>query len=250
MARALGWVARMAVSVALGALAGCAIPIFGARPAGHAEPREGTVALRERWSDPGARARREQERSPEACFARLHEAGVAFDRVSADEAAGVRMPLRLRGPIGGVTVVPSDKRAVHAILDCRLALALLSWSEILQRAGVERIEHYSMYRPGARVAGSGHMSGHARGLAIDAARFRLRTGAVVDVQSDWEERDHGPPCPLRSDEAWPSRLLRGLVCDAVQRNLFQIVITPNHDRAHENHVHLERKPEVSWTYVR
>jgi hypothetical protein len=147
MERALGSVARMALVVALLVLSGCAIPIFGARPSSHASPNERPSALRERWNDPAARARREQERSPEACFARLQEAGVAFDRVSASEAAGVRMPLRLRGPIGGVNVVSSDKRAVHAILDCRLALALLSWSEILQRAGVERIEHFSMYRP-------------------------------------------------------------------------------------------------------
>jgi len=160
------------------------------------------------------------------------------------------MPLRLRGPIGGVDVVSNDKHAVYAILDCRLALALLSWAPILQRAGVTRIVHYSMYRPGARVAGSGHVSGHARGLAIDAARFQLRDGTVVDVQSDWEERDHGPPCPRRGDEGWQSRLLRGLVCEAVDRELFQVVITPNHDHAHENHVHLERKPEVTWTYVR
>jgi hypothetical protein len=40
------------------------------------------------------------------------------------------------------------------------------------------------------------------------------------------------------------------VCQAVENSLFQVVLTPHHDRAHENHVHLELKPEVSWTYVR
>jgi hypothetical protein len=28
------------------------------------------------------------------------------------------------------------------------------------------------------------------------------------------------------------------------------VLTPHYNRAHENHVHLEIKPEVDWTYVR
>jgi hypothetical protein len=165
----------------------------------------------------------------------------------------VQYPTRLHGPIGGVEIVQHDRRAPQAqsILDCRLALAVLTWAPSLRRAGVRRIEHYSMYRPGARVGGSGAKSGHSSGMALDAARFHLDGGEVVDVLTDWEDRDRGDaPCPRREDEAWPSRLLRGLVCDAVDRNLFQVVITPHHDRAHENHVHLELRPEVDWTYVR
>jgi hypothetical protein len=45
-------------------------------------------------------------------------------------------------------------------------------------------------------------------------------------------------------------LLRSVVCEAIDSQLFQVVLTPHHDRAHENHVHLELKPEVNWTYVR
>ena len=45
-------------------------------------------------------------------------------------------------------------------------------------------------------------------------------------------------------------MLRGLVCDAIDDALFQVVITPHHDRAHADHVHLELRPEVSWIYVR
>jgi len=28
------------------------------------------------------------------------------------------------------------------------------------------------------------------------------------------------------------------------------VLTPHHDRAHQNHVHLELVPDVPWSYVR
>jgi hypothetical protein len=149
-----------------------------------------------------------------------------------------------------VEVHASDHSEVHAVLDCRLAVTFLAWAPILRHAGIDAIDHYSIYRPGAHVHGNGHESGHARGLAIDAARFHLHNGAVLDVLTDWEERDRGgAPCPRRDDEAWPSRLLRGVVCDAVDHNLFQVVITPHHDSAHDNHVHLELKPEVSWSYV-
>ena len=99
---------------------------------------------------------------------------------------------------------------MHAILDCRLALALLSWAPALRQAGVVRLEHYSIYRPQARTQREGRVSGHARGLAIDAARFHLDNGEVLDVLTDWEDRERGSaPCPRRPDESWPSRLLRG-----------------------------------------
>jgi hypothetical protein len=45
-------------------------------------------------------------------------------------------------------------------------------------------------------------------------------------------------------------LLRGVTCAAADRKLFQVVLTPHYNKAHENHVHLELKPEVDWTYVR
>jgi hypothetical protein len=191
--------------------------------------------------------------APGTCYAKLDDAGVRYERVESDKARGVQYPTRLQGPVGGVEIVQHDRRAPNhqAILDCRLALAVLTWAPSLRRAGVRRIEHYSMYRPGARVGGGGKKSGHSTGMALDAARFHLENGQVVDVLTDWEDRDRGDaPCPRRDDEAWQSRLLRGLVCEAVDRNLFQVVITPHHDRAHENHVHLELRPEVDWTYVR
>ena len=237
------------VALALAA-SGCSLPIIGA-PAHERDERRARSAERPPTGEVDALATARTDDDPEACAAALVAHGVAFDRVRAADADGVRMPVRLRGPLDGVEVTARGKRRSNAILDCRLALALLSWAPTLRRAGITRIEHYSIYRPGAHVAGSGRESGHARGMAIDAARFYLRNGTALDVLNDWEERDRGgAPCPKRSDEAWPSRLLRSVVCDAVDHKLFQIVITPHHDRAHGNHVHLERKPEVSWTYVR
>jgi hypothetical protein len=44
--------------------------------------------------------------------------------------------------------------------------------------------------------------------------------------------------------------LRSVTCSAADRKLFQVVLTPHYNHAHANHVHLEIKPEVDWTYVR
>jgi hypothetical protein len=153
--------------------------------------------------------------------------------------------------VHGVWFEALDNDRMHAVLDCRLGISLVSWARELRKAHVRRVEHYSMYRPGARVAGTGAISGHAHGLAIDAARFILDGGVVLDVLDDWEGRRHGQaPCPARRDESGGSRLLRSVTCSAVDSKLFQVVLTPHYNKAHENHVHLERKPGVDWTYVR
>jgi len=228
-------------------LPGCALPIIGSPGSRRSDSdvQTATPAQQRAHAELSALA-------PEACYQRLRTAHVPFEPVPRHSARGVNAPLRLLGPIDGVEVTSRNGETLNAVLDCRLALALLAWAPSLRAAGVERLEHYSIYRPGARTPRKGQASGHARGLAIDAARFHLMHGAgTLDVLTDWEERDRGgAPCPQRSHEARPSRLLRAVVCDAVARNLFQVVLTPHHDRAHENHVHLELKPEVSWTYVR
>jgi hypothetical protein len=184
------------------------------------------------------------------CLDRLARAGVSFQSVAPDAAHGVRQPILLTGAIGGVQIRARGGPSVHEVIDCRLALSLLAWAPSLSNAGVRVLEHYSIYRPGARTPDKGQVSGHARGLAIDAARFYLNDGRMLDVETDWSAHDHGAPCPRRPDEPQDARLLRSVVCDAVEHQLFQVVLTPHHDAAHHNHVHLEIKPEVDWTYVR
>jgi hypothetical protein len=188
---------------------------------------------------------------PAACRQALRSAGVHFETLSAAAAPGVMMPIRLLGPIHGVDFEQLEHDATFAILDCRLGLALVAWSHDLRRARVRRVDYYSMYRPGARVGGNGPISGHAHALAIDAARFTLDNGVTLAVLDDWEGRKRGQaPCPVRRDETAGSRLLRAVTCAGIDSQLFQIVLTPHYNKAHDNHVHLERKPEVDWTYVR
>lgn len=184
------------------------------------------------------------------CYDRLWHGGVTFELVHR-QADDVRMPIRVTSPIGGVWVQPANGNRVNAIMDCRLAIRLLSWAPALRRLGVRTIEHYSAYRPNATIAGTNKPSGHASALAMDLAKLHMDNGDVLDVLTDWEGRGRGnPPCPRRRDEGWGSRILRTLVCDAIDRRLFQVVLTPHHDKAHQNHVHLELRPDANWTYVR
>lgn len=185
------------------------------------------------------------------CRRLLERSSVSYEAVPDDAAPHVYEPVYLLSPLSGVSFGPKNGLTEQGMVDCRLAVALLAWAPILQDAGVVKVEHYSTYRPGARIARSSRSSGHARALAIDAARFHLEDGRVLDVDADWDERERGgDPCKERRREDQAGRLLRGVVCEAVQRGLFQVVLTPHHDRAHQNHVHLELVPDVDWTYVR
>jgi hypothetical protein len=46
------------------------------------------------------------------------------------------------------------------------------------------------------------------------------------------------------------RELRSIVCEAADQHIFTSMLTPNYDRAHENHLHLEVTPGVQWHLVR
>jgi hypothetical protein len=189
--------------------------------------------------------------SARECTRLLNSAAVRFDPLPKKEVPAIRSPIELHSSVLGVSFGPANGMAKNGFVDCRLAVALLAWAPILRDSGVTQVEHYSTFRPGARVHGTGKVSGHAHALAIDAARFHLRDGSVIEVLEDWDERERGgAPCPVRASEDRAGRILRSVVCRAVERDLFQVVITPHHDRDHQNHVHLEVVPGIAWSYVR
>ena len=264
--------AQLGVWLALSAvLGGCAFPLFNVKeertsrtvayrtapqalPSADTTRKRGTTAnrvvgARQRSVMDPTPAEPSDEASSGACYRALRSAGVAFERAR-EPTPGVRWPIRLTGPVRGVLFSAMDRDRTHSTLDCRLGLALVDWARELRKLNVRRVEYFSMYRPGARVGGDGPISGHAYGLAIDAAKFELTSGEVLDVEHGWQRRERGgAPCPLRRDENRGSRLLRNATCRAADRKLFEVILTPHYNRAHFNHVHLERRPDVTWDFV-
>lgn len=255
---------------------GCASGAVHAAGPGSAGPATGAASgvspARVSTPSPPAQQRRRRRRVPlpegraiadldrASCEQILRSRNVAFERAEEDDAPGVEQAIRLGGPIAGVTVrhrsegrgSRSRQRRIRrlSILDCRVAVAVLAWAPTLRGAGVRSLEHYSIYRPGARVAGSGRPSGHASGLALDLGEIVLDDDRHIVVEEAWADRRRGvAPCPAREGDDEDQRLLRDLVCSAVDADLFQVVLTPHHDEAHENHVHLELRPGVTWSMV-
>ncbi len=189
-------------------------------------------------------AGREELPRDAACIEDLSARGVTF---AERPARGVRTPL-LVAEVLGVALRPRGGHATeHDLADCTLIAALTRWASTLRANGIRVLEHMSMYRDRARVRRSGRPSGHASGMAIDVSHFGFEDGTVFSVEEDWAHRGRGEsPCASHEGESEHQRRVRRVVCEASTSGLFQVVLTPHHDAAHGNHVHLEVRPDVTW----
>jgi hypothetical protein len=189
--------------------------------------------------------------SPEQCLA---EATSRKLPLVAATARDVVQPVRVSGPLGGVRFLMGGAKepggsSPHEILDCRLALVLADFGALLAPRGVVEVRHMSLYRPGARIAKTGHPSRHGQGLAIDVGQIVFADGKRWSVLDDWHGAIGDSVCggaPRTVNEA--SAGLRGLVCETAGKGLFHLFLTPNHDRAHANHLHLDLEP--GWSDVK
>lgn len=190
------------------------------------------------------------------CEAELGRRGVPFAPV--DEARGVLAPVRLTGPLHGVTFrtgLPASQRATSPweIVDCRLALALDDFAEQLEAHDIVTVIHLSMYRPpSARWPDEKLASRHPGALAIDAATFVKKDGTMLEVQRDFHGRigakTCGPGTGPHPATAEASELRR-ILCDAADARLFNVMLSPDYNWPHRNHFHLEVTAGAKWFVV-
>jgi hypothetical protein len=193
--------------------------------------------------------------SQDECEAELTARNISFTR---DTAKGVLAPVRLTGPLHGVTYLRNgakgdDDASIWDISDCRLVLALDDFSQILAAHDIVEVRHYSMYRrapkswPDTKIG-----TRHNGGLALDAAKFIKSDGSKLDVLDDFAGRRGRKVCgkDAAKGKTPAARELRELVCAALDVGMFSVILTPNFNRAHRNHFHLEVTPGVKWLWLR
>ena len=90
---------------------------------------------------------------------------------------------------------------------------------------------------------------HRRGLAIDIGWLSAADGRAVSVLDDYEKRAGAPPCETRAETAL-GRDLRDFACGLHEVKTFNVVLTPNANKAHENHFHFDITPGARWYIVR
>jgi len=203
--------------------------------------------------------------SPTQCRSRLTALDTGHAVVRAAPTTGIATSVRIQGSLGELQMrVPAPKFS-YGLLDCRLAVLLLELAPELHEAGVRLLSVDGFYRKGARLGGKkGKKSQHAYGLAIDLVTLEVEdpdSGARVklDVARDFhgmrgepvcgpDARLH-PPDTASAEDVRRSVLLRNFVCALARGGWFHHILTPNHDRAHESHLHLDIKRDSRWLSI-
>jgi hypothetical protein len=195
---------------------------------------------------------------PSACYAELRRRDLPVT-IETERLPGLSAPVRLTGPLNGVTfrtdMAPEQRVSTpYELFDCRLMLALHDFTAILREEGIQEVVMSSAYRPPPKsFDADAQGKRHGGGLAIDMHRFGHQDGRWIKVDRDFHGRLGAVVCgnaavpPIPATEE--ARLLRRLVCTAAQRRLFQSILTPNYDRPHHNHLHLEVTVGVRWFIV-
>ncbi len=193
--------------------------------------------------------------APDECFAELDKRTIEYQK---ETAKGVLAPVRLTGRLHGVlfrTDLNDEQRATTPweIADCRLVLALDDFAQILEKHDVVEVRHYSIYRVAPKSWPDDKIGAqHNGGLALDAGRFIRKDGSSLDVLKTFHGKigdktcgDGAGPHPATED----SKELRAILCAAVDAHLFNVVLTPDFNRPHRNHFHLEVMAGVHWFLV-
>jgi len=211
-------------------------------PAGVPGADHGAVATQVIDTVPGVDAASESE-TDQACLRELDGRGVAYAR--APVAGGMRTPVEITGPVGAVALVARGRRS--AVMDCVLARALARAGGIFQELGVTGLAFSAAFDVRTR-RGSSEVSAHAYGLAIDVHVLRGSFGEY-DVRQRFE-RGVGAWRGLRKDPALldacvgqpvtsEGRMLRQLACRLKLHPAFRVIVTPDDDADHQDHLHLE-----------
>ena len=252
---------RLARAVTLGflALTACGGAAFGSK--GQTSPSASDATASKGLSfptDPSTTPAVEYAAMDSAsCLEALGRRSISFQSVPS--ARGVATPVRLTGPLHGVSfhsALPAKARATSPfeIMDCRLVLALDDFAQILARYDVDEVVHFSAYRPPPKnwpAEKPGQRHGAA--LALDAAVFLKKDGTKLNVEKDFHGAIGAKTCGPRSGP-WPAteeaKTLRAIACDTADAHLFNVELTPDFNAKHKNHFHLEVTPGVKWFLVK
>jgi len=171
--------------------------------------------------------------APTQCLDFLRRENVAF-APRPDRVEGGFCTVQGAGLVGDA---PMRLSPASPLMTCRMTAALALWTQQsvnpaardLLGSEVVQVDHYGAYAC-RRIYGQaqGRVSEHAHAEAFDIAGFRLADGRRIEVLKDWN--GSGP-------EAVFLRRVRDDGC-----RLFRVVLSPEYNAAHANHLHFDMSP--------
>lgn len=166
------------------------------------------------------------------CIVGLVNANVAFNRIP-DTAKGDGCGISTAISLYETQTVPLN-RPVE--VSCGLAQALLAYdTQVLQPLAqrvmgspLVKVHHAGGYVCRGRTSNRSRLSEHAYGRAIDIMAFEFADGRIARVKQHWTDRG-----PLGDFLRQASKGACGV---------FQVVLSPNADADHADHLHLDVGP--------
>lgn len=169
--------------------------------------------------------------SGEQCLADLHAEGVRYVVASVPASTG---PCAVVDPVRVESAgVPWNQ---PAIMTCALAdrvdrfftEAVEPLAERHLGTTIARMDNFGAYSCRREIGQAGRWSEHAAGRAIDVSGFVTADGRRIKIEQEWNR-----PGPTRDF----LRAIASRACD-----YFNVVLTPDSDRYHYNHLHFDIGP--------
>lgn len=177
-------------------------------------------------------------RSAQECLAALQASGVPHEVL--DDVDGLFVPVKITGPVEGVKFVQSK----DLIVECELAAALPYVARVLSDNEITEVGVLSSYREDSLY------SFHSLGLALDVNWMRSsRFLRAMWLKVDYEATPQELTCKAKTTTPM-GKVLQKVACDLWDARVFNTVITPNYNEAHDNHFHFDLRPGDNRYFLR
>ncbi len=186
----------------------------------------------------------------DGCLQKLIDLGIEFTIPTSttmsnpdgypDEVCDVYEPVSVGGVINGVNFRPSSFTAPPSemYVQCGVALALWEMAELAKTRNITDFVHYGTYNC-RFISGTTTLSEHAFANAIDIAGVATSSGESYTLLDDWEDGDTTPETP-------GGQLLYWLAQEMHAKKIWNIILTPEYNAAHDNHFHVDLTPGADY----
>jgi hypothetical protein len=183
------------------------------------------------------------------CQQRLGQEGVIFRAASIkpsrpvgrdDLECEVIDPVMVAGQVRGVSFKRRGE-VVPLLMSCEMALAVSKMASVLAEIQISEVTHLGVYNCRATRSGK-RLSQHGLGTAMDIVSFKTESGQRLSVSKDWERGVTDP-------RTKSGRLLLDIARRLHRGYVFNIILTPEYNEDHHDHLHVDLTPDRHFLSV-
>jgi hypothetical protein len=150
---------------------------------------------------------------------------------------GIRNPVLITGAINGVKYINAYYPKKPVLIDCTFVFPFYEAGRILKKHKITKVMFTNTYRKTKR---RGYFkSKHNIGLGMDIKSFINTKNETLSIMFDWR-KDYGNKgdCVGKNIKSYKALFMRKLVCELEKAMVFKLILTPDSDYDHQNHIHL------------